>query len=151
MKIFGAYSRGWDQKSISLYARSLYGVGDFDYQFFDELNYDSFESVVLRNSGNDWMRTNMRDAAITSLMIDSNLDFQSFKTVSTYINDNYWGLYNLREKVSENLIASKHNVNPNNITLLTNNAEIVDGDNQDLLRMFDAACEICSTMSVFGV
>ena len=135
MKIFGAYSRGWDQKSISLYARSLYGVGDFDYQFFDELNYDSFESVVLRNSGNDWMRTNMRDAAITSLMIDSNLDFQSFKTVSTYINDNYWGLYNLREKVSENLIASKHNVNPNNITLLTNNAEIVDGDNQEYLDL----------------
>ena len=135
MKIFGAYSRGWDQKSIALYARSLYGVGDFDYQFFDELNYDSFESVVLRNSGNDWMRTNMRDAAITSLMIDSNLDFQSFKTVSTYINDNYWGLYNLREKVSENLIASKHNVNPNNITLLTNNAEIVDGDNQEYLDL----------------
>ena len=77
----------------------------------------------------------MRDAAITSLMIDSNLDFQSFKTVSTYINDNYWGLYNLREKVSENLIASKHNVNPNNITLLTNNAEIVDGDNQEYLDL----------------
>ena len=27
-----------------------------------------------------------------------------------YINDNYWGLYNLREKVSENFIASKHDV-----------------------------------------
>ncbi len=41
----------------------------------------------------------MRDAAITSLMEGSHIDFQSFKTVSSYINEDYWGLYNLREKV----------------------------------------------------
>ena len=68
MKIFGAYSRGWDQKSIALYARGEYGAGEFEYPFFDGLNYDTFESLVLRNSGNDWLRTNLRDAAITSLM-----------------------------------------------------------------------------------
>ena len=68
IKIAGAYSRGWDQKSFALFARGEYGVGEFQYPFFDNLNYDSFESLVLRNSGNDWMRTNMRDAAITSLM-----------------------------------------------------------------------------------
>ena len=135
MKIFGAYSRGWDQKSIALYARSLYGVGDFDYQFFDELNYDSFESVVLRNSGNDWMRTNMRDAAITSLMEGSHIDYQSFKTVSSYINKAYWGLYNLREKVSENMLASKHDVNPNDITMLEFDGEVVDGDNQEYIEL----------------
>ena len=100
IKIFGAYSRGWDQKSLSIFARNSYGVGKYsDYQFFfDTLDYDSFESLVLRNSGNDWMRTNMRDAAITSLMEGSNIDFQSYKAVSSYINNQYWGLYNPREK-----------------------------------------------------
>ena len=135
IKIYGAYSRGWDQKSLALYARSDYGAGDFEYQFFDDLTYDSFESLVLRNSGNDWMRTNLRDAAITSLMKDSGLDYQSFKTVSSYINDNYWGLYNLREKVSENFIASKHDVDPDDVTMLTNDAEIVDGDNQEYIEL----------------
>ena len=135
VKIYGAYSRGWDQKSLALYARSDYGSGDFEYQFFDDLTYDSFESLVLRNSGNDWMRTNLRDAAITSLMKNSGLDYQSFKTVSSYINDNYWGLYNLREKVSENFIASKHDVDPDDVTMLTNNAEIVDGDNQEYIEL----------------
>jgi hypothetical protein len=91
--------------------------------------------LVLRNSGNDWMRTNLRDAAITSLMKNSGLDYQSFKTVSSYINDNYWGLYNLREKVSENFIASKHDVDPDDVTMLTNNAEIVDGDNQEYIEL----------------
>ena len=135
VKIYGAYSRGWDQKSLALYARNDYGAGDFEYQFFDDLTYDSFESLVLRNSGNDWMRTNLRDAAITSLMKNSGLDYQSFKTVSSYINDNYWGLYNLREKVSENFIASKHDVDPDDVTMLTNNAEIVDGDNQEYIEL----------------
>ena len=115
IKIAGAYSRGWDQKSFALFARSQYGVGEFEYPFFDNINYDSFESLVLRNSGNDWMRSNMRDIAITSLMKDSSIDFQSYVTVSSYINEDYWGLYNLREKVSENMIASKHDVSPNNV------------------------------------
>ena len=44
-------------------------------------------------------------------------------------------MYNLREKVSENFVASKHDVNPNQIDMLTNNAEIVDGDNQEFLAL----------------
>ena len=135
IKIAGAYSRGWDQKSLALFARGEYGVGEFQYSFFDNLDYDSFESLVLRNSGNDWMRTNMRDVAITSLMEGSNIDFQRFKTVSSYINKAYWGLYNLREKVSENMLASKHDVNPNDITMLEFDGEVVDGDNEEYLEL----------------
>ena len=137
IKIFGAYSRGWDQKSLAIYARSQYGKGNIEYPIFEDLNYDTFESIVLRNSGNDWMRSNMRDAAITSLMKGSGLDYQSFRTASTYINNSYWGLYNLREKVSENFIASKHDVNPNEIDLLENNAEIVDGDNSEYIDLIN--------------
>ena len=135
IKIAGAYSRGWDQKSLALFARGEYGAGEFQYSFFDNLDYDSFESLVLRNSGNDWMRTNMRDAAITSLMEGSHIDYQSFKTVSSYINKAYWGLYNLREKVSENMLASKHDVNPNDITMLEFDGEVVDGDNQEYIEL----------------
>ena len=77
----------------------------------------------------------MRDAAITSLMEGSHIDYQSFKTVSSYINKAYWGLYNLREKVSENMIASKHDVNANDVTMLELNAEEVDGDNSEYLEL----------------
>ena len=81
------------------------------------------------------MRTNMRDAAITSLMEGSHIDYQSFKTVSSYINKAYWGLYNLREKVSENMLASKHGVNPNDITMLEFDGEVVDGNNQEYIEL----------------
>ena len=138
LKIFGAYSRGNDQKSFSLFARGEYGVGEFDYQFFDNLEYESFESLILRNSGNDWMRSNMRDVAITSLMTDSNIDYQSFKTVSSYLNSTYWGMYHLREKVSENMVASKHGINPDEVDMLTvspDGVSVVDGDEDEYMQL----------------
>ena len=138
LKIFGAYSRGNDQKSFSLFARGEYGIGEFDYQFFDNLEYESFESLILRNSGNDWMRSNMRDIAITSLMTDSNIDYQSFKTVSSYLNSTYWGMYHLREKVSENMVASKHGINPDEVDMLTvspDGVSVVDGDEDEYMQL----------------
>ena len=84
------------------------------------------------------MRTNMRDAAITSLMEGSNIDFQSYKTVSSFINNQYWGLYNLREKVSENMLASKHEVNPNDIDMLgitTEGLTVIDGDGEEYMQL----------------
>jgi len=137
IKIFGNYSRGWDQKSLAIYARGEYGLGEFDYPFFDNLEYDTFESLVLRNSGNDWMRTNMRDIAITSLMEGSNIDYQSYKTVSSYINKDYWGLYNLREKVSENMIASKHGISPNDIDMIdfSGGITVIDGDGDEYFSL----------------
>ena len=32
--------------------------------------------------------------------------------VASYLNGQYWGLYNIREKVNEHFLASKANVDP---------------------------------------
>ena len=47
IKIAGAYSRGWDQKSLALFARGEYGVGEFEHPFFDNLDYDKIFSLPL--------------------------------------------------------------------------------------------------------
>ena len=123
VKIFGGWSRGQNgQKSLSFFARGQYGDSEFEYDFFDNLNYDEFESFVLRNSGQDWLRSNMKDIMLTSLMRGSELDFQEHNPVATYINGEYWGMYNMREKINEHMLASKHDIDANSITLLTNDA-----------------------------
>jgi hypothetical protein len=46
-------------------------------------------------------------------------------------------MYHLREKVNEHMLASKHNLNANDITILTNNAEEIEGSNasyQELMQ-----------------
>ena len=132
VKIFGGWSRGQNgQRSLSLFARGQYGDSKFEDSFFDTLPYDDFQALVLRNSGQDWMRSSMKDIMLTSLMRGSGQDFLEHNPVATYINGDYWGMYNLREKINEHMLASKHNIDANDITLLTNNAEEIEGNNQE--------------------
>ena len=138
VKIFGGWSRGQNgQKSLSFFARGQYGDSEFEYDFFDNLNYDEFESFVLRNSGQDWLRSNMKDIMLTSLMRGSELDFQEHNPVATYINGEYWGMYNMREKINEHMLASKHDIDANSITLLTNEAEVIEGSNEEYNDLID--------------
>ena len=138
VKIFGGWSRGQNgQRSLALFARGQYGDSKFDHSFFDQLEYDNFEALVLRNSGQDWMRSSMKDIMLTSLMRGSGLDFQEHNPVATYLNGEYWGMYNLREKINEHMLASKHNIDADDITLLSNNAEEIEGTNQEYLQLID--------------
>jgi hypothetical protein len=132
VKIFGGWSRGQNaQRSLALFARGRYGYSKFEESFFEELSYNDFQSLVLRNSGQDWVRSSIKDITLTSLMRGSGLDFQEHNAVSTYINGEYWGLYNMREKNNEHMLASKHNIDADEITILTMNAEVVCGSNSD--------------------
>ena len=138
VKIYGGWSRGQNgQRSLALFARGQYGDSKFDHSFFDQLEYDNFEALVLRNSGQDWMRSSMKDIMLTSLMRGSGLDFQEHNPVATYLNGEYWGMYNLREKINEHMLASKHNIDADDITLLTNNAEEIEGSNEEYTQLIE--------------
>jgi hypothetical protein len=129
VKIFGGWSRANDQRSLAIFARSRYGTNEIEYPLFPDLPYDEFQTLVLRNSGNDWMRTMVRDAVLTSLMEGSGLDYAAYRPTAAYLNGDYWGIYNLREKINEHLLASKHGVDADDVDLLEGNATVVEGSN----------------------
>jgi len=131
VKIFGGWSRGQAQRSFSIFARGKYGNSEIKYRLFPQLDYSEFQSFILRNSGQDWLRTSIKDAALTSLLDGTGLDYQSYRPVVTYLNGMYWGIYNMREKVNEHFIASKYNIDSEEIDLLTNNSELVHGTTSD--------------------
>lgn len=137
VQIFGGYTRSFAQKALAFYARARYGVDKFEYPFFPELSYKKFEHLVLRASGNDWLRTMLRDRAFTSLMEGSGLDYQAGRAVAVYLNGEYWGLHNLREKVNEDFLSAKHDVKKSAVTILEANAEVVEGSNDDYLALID--------------
>jgi hypothetical protein len=131
VKIFGGWSRANDQRSLSIFARSRYGTDEIIYPLFQDVLYDEFQALVLRNSGNDWMRTMLRDATLTSLMEGTGLDYTAYRPVVVYLNGEYWGIYNLREKVNEHFLASRHAVDADRIDLLEGNATVVQGSNAE--------------------
>lgn len=129
VKIFGAWSRANDQRSMSIFARGRYGFSKLKYPIFPSLDYDKFESIVLRSSGNDWMKTNVKDVIATSLMEGSGLEYQAHRTAVVYLNGQYWGFYNIREKVNEHFLDDKINVDKSEINILEANGDIVQGSN----------------------
>lgn len=134
LKIFGAWSRAKNQKSLAVFFRKSFGEGKLKYQLFPDHPSDEFNSLVLRNSGNDWNRTMFRDACITSLFHED-VDKQAYRPAVLYLNGVYYGIQNIREKVNEDFIATHHEVKASDVSMLEKNAVIVEGDNQHYLNM----------------
>ena len=141
VKIFGGWSRAFPQKSLSIFSRSYYGPSSFEYGLFPNSGIDSYEAFILRNSGNDWESTMLRDGFITSLTNDLNIDHQQYRPAVLYLNGEFWGIQNIREKVNEHFLASHHLLNAENIDLLdiegVNEWNIIHGTNTDYLNLLD--------------
>jgi hypothetical protein len=147
VKIFGGWgSRGYPQKSMAIFARQEYGYGRIRHQLFPDIDVDSFESFVLRNSGNDnqstWLThprteikafsepqsygsyfvncnfTLFRDAMVQSLARETGLDTQGYRPTVLYLNGDYWGIYNIREKLTEHYVESHYGVPTDEVDLI---------------------------------
>lgn len=126
-KIFGGRSRMMPQKSQTFYARSRYGKGEFNYPLFSKKPHSSYEAFIIRNSGNDWGRGMFRDALTAYIAAEMRLDHQAYEPVAQYINGEYWGLINMREKIHEHFIAAHYHVDPNEVNLIQGNMNIQAG------------------------
>lgn len=123
-RIFGAYSRFETLKGIALVSRAGYGSTSMDYAFFDNRDYTSFKSLTLRASAMDSIYTRIRDILIQGLLEDggSILPTQAYVQVVLYINGEYWGVYNLREKVNKYFLAQRYGLaDPEKIDILVGN------------------------------
>ncbi len=118
-RIYGSYSRRFDQKSFAFYLRNSYGASELKYRLFEEKSISNFQSFILRNAGNDFSNAHIRDAVMSSIVQDHvDLDYQAYQPAVLYINGQYWGVQNFREKISEHFIASNRGVDKDAIDLL---------------------------------
>lgn len=118
MRIFGGWSRGNPQKSLALFARRDYGAAAFDYPLFPNRPYPSYQALVLRNSGNDWNYTMLRDGALQTMVAGLDIDALAHRPVVVYLNGTYWGIHNLREKINEHYVAQVGHTDADAIELL---------------------------------
>ena len=98
-KIFGAWSRNNPTKSLALFFRGDYGANSLDYQMFKSKDIDSFQALILRNS-NDFSsqgHSMFRDGLMTTLVHDTENDFQAYRAAVLYRMENI-GVCNLKKK-----------------------------------------------------
>lgn len=151
-KIYGGWSRGHPQRSLAFFARNRYGPTEFRYRIFPKKKIKSYEAFVLRNSGNDWQVTHFRDAMMTSLLDDLEVDRQAYRPSVMFINGEYWGVMNLREKINEHFIESNHEgVKADQIDLLERDATVIHGDSEHYGSLIDLlANNPVSDPAIFG-
>ena len=128
VKIYGNYSRALPQKSLTIFARGSYGSTSMDHQIFPEKDIESFKSIVLRNSGNDFDNTHFRDGLVSVLSDRVGVTAQAFRPAVVYLNGEYWGIQNIREKINEHFLATHFTIGPNNIDMLEGGNQVIHGD-----------------------
>jgi hypothetical protein len=103
IRVHGGYSRGWQSKSLRLLARADYGKDSMNYPFFSDNgeNLSVFNRLVLRNAGGDFFDTMYRDALADALMKGTGIETMAYQPTITFVNGEYWGILNLRERFDE--------------------------------------------------
>ncbi len=134
------------QKSIALYARKAWGEDRFHFNPFPLRDYDSYKSILLRAANSDTYATRLRDVVASSLAEGQGILFQDYVVIQVYINGEYYGHYNLREKINKHFIAQYEGVTEekdiDNIDILARTGTdefLQNGDNADWLEL----CDFC--------
>lgn len=117
---YGEYNKhgqdSWvcDQRSCDFVARDEMGYSKhLEYKFFNTTNRDEFQTFIIRASGDDNYpcghnssnegSAHMRDGYIQNLADQGNLhlDVRRSTRVIMYVNGQYWGVYEVRERPDE--------------------------------------------------
>jgi hypothetical protein len=119
LRMIGGCSRKLPNKSIAVFARKKYGDNSLSYRFFNTKKVESFKALVLRNSSDDASKSMLRDGFMQSTVAPYlDLDVQGYQPASVFINGEYWGILNVREKVNEHYPASNFQMDSDLVDVL---------------------------------
>jgi hypothetical protein len=127
VRIHSGSSRRAAFKSLRFYARTDYGDDAFDYPLFPAEPYESYRRFIARNSGTDHEFTLFRDAFMQRFVAHLRFDTQAYQPAVIYINGEYWGIQNIRERYDHHYLHRTYGVDPDNLDLLTNDREVKEG------------------------
>ncbi len=98
LRAHGHGSMGLPQKGLRLVFKDLRGMDQIDYPVFPEKpDLTNFKRLILR-TGNGSIEVNFLDALLHDLVKDIGLDIQSYQPAIVFLNGEYWGIFNIREK-----------------------------------------------------
>ena len=116
--------------------------GSFDFPLFNDRTATSYPSILLRNSGDDSMWTRIQDGMQHRLIerhTDAKLLTQAWRPVQVYLNDEYWGMYNIREPIDAHTICRYEQIPDEmaeDVTILSiSGSRRIQGDNKAFNQM----------------
>ena len=108
LRIHGQGSRSLKKKSFQVRFRAMYGTGRLEYKLFEDSDVASFNALVLRCGSEDANRAFFRDEFLTSLTAETMPEvlYQQYKPVNVFVDGAYYGVYYIRERITDDFVAS---------------------------------------------
>lgn len=135
MRLHGGASRDWAIKSLRIYARSEYDeIDQLEYDFFSDSPVPAlvkngknagkpitkFKRLILRSGGNEGTAgdgTMFRDALSHALMAGTTLDTQAYSPAIAFLNGEYYGIVNIRERQDEEYIEDHYKAKEEDVVI----------------------------------
>ena len=115
----------------------------------DRTNRNQYSDFMLRNGSNQYLILPYKDAAQTKMMGDgTNNYYSAWRPASVYINGEYWGLYELREKFNTEMFEIYDGAIENTIEILGSSAQYgfqlraIEGDVQNFYNSYNLFSQI---------
>ncbi|MEY4904953.1 MAG: hypothetical protein RLZZ292_2768 [Bacteroidota bacterium] len=126
IKVEGGWTKANPKKSLRImFDDKQFGAEKLNYALFsnEKPNVSIFKNIVLRNGGNSFSDALFRDAFTQRLMKNEHTDYMAYRPTHLFINGEYWGIHELREREEK--------------SYLRQNGSINDKDSIDMLRFND--------------
>lgn len=126
----GSVSRTRPMRSLRLLADDIYGKDEIEFSLFRNKIQPINKRFLLRNSGSDYLKTMFRDGFIHNVFIENDLhvDAVSYNPVEVFLNGEFWGIHNVREKVDRYYVQYNFGVDDDNVDMLEEQDQIMEGD-----------------------
>lgn len=118
IRVHGNTTVNRPRKSLRIYARNEEGPSTFNHRIFPQKDTAFFDTFLLRAGGNDWGQAIFRDALVSEIAAPSGLDHMSARPAVVFIDGEYWGLHNLRDRIGAGYYFHRYGLGETEFTQL---------------------------------
>ncbi len=131
ISISGQCSRQNQKKSFAFELDSKFGTKSLEFKLFDSKDVEEFYDFKLRTGSFGYELSDVIGAELTHTG-NLNIDYQAYRATQMFVNGEYWGLYNFREKKGAEFITSNYpDIDKDELDIINQGFEAKRGDTDD--------------------
>lgn len=138
IRIQGNWSKIHPQKGFFIDCDENYRGKPIEYRLFPDKQSETYSGFNIRNAGSDYGGARMRDMLLQkSIQKSTDLDMMDGFPCVLFLNGEFWGVYELREKQDKHYVENNSLEDKDNIDFLQFDGDVIEGDNKSFFRMVD--------------
>lgn len=139
-RIHGHATRERPQKSFSIHLDGPKEPTALGFPLFGPGWEEPVQTFLLRNSGQDMYKARLRDAFLEEVLKGrTTIGLQAYRPAVLFINGEYWGMYDIRQRIDQHYFEGAYKVPSDSITIIGSKMQLEYGAESDREELFHLA------------